>query len=182
MRLAANVSRPAGTKKPLPCRGRRTARMQALGREMFMPSLRLTSREACRASSEWLPSGPRVPVQQGRDLSSLHRQLQAADACSAKSTWASTAEPPRAWPPLGCEPGGHQRPLDQSRAGATESSIRAKHARLRASWIRRAATFGGVVAARRGTSWHPQGTEQKERHLAISLSASHHWLRGPDLN
>ena len=57
--------------------------------------------------------------------------------------------------------------------------------RLRAvdgTWIERTTTFGRGVGAARATSCQPRVNEQKERHLASSLSARLRWLRGPDLN
>ncbi len=75
--------------------------------------------------------------------------------------------------------GGHSIKAVQAQLG---SSLRAKHAHVRAPWIGCTTAFGGGITARCGTAWHPQGTEQKERHLANSLSARLRWLRGPDLN
>ena len=94
-------------------------------------------------------------------------------------TRASTAQPPCARAPLGRKPSGDQRALHQGCTSAARTPFGAKHARLRAPWIGRTAAFGGGIAACCSTAWHPQGTEQKERHLAHSLSARLRWLRGP---
>ena len=125
---------------------------------------------------------PGVPVQQGRDLSSLHRQLQTPDGRRPAGARASTAQPPCARPPLCGKPSGDQRALHQGSASTARSSIRAEHAHVRAPRVACPTPFGGGFAACITTARHPDGTEQKERHLAFLLSARLRWLRGPDLN
>jgi len=44
------------------------------------------------------------------------------------------------------------------------------------------ALLGDAFQSAGAPSWRPRSTEQKERHLAHSLSARLRWLRGPDLN
>ena len=50
---------------------------------------------------------PGVPVQHGRQLSPLHRELQAAHGGRPAGPRASAPEPPRPRSPLGRKPGGH---------------------------------------------------------------------------
>ena len=90
------------------------------------------------------------------------------------------AEPSRARSAFGREPGRHEGSLDEGSAGAARPSIGAKHAHVRAPWLACTTAFSRVFAARCATSRQRQGTEQKERHLAHSLSAGLRWLRGPD--
>ena len=113
---------------------------------------------------------------------SLHRQLQTPDGRRPAGARASASQSPCAWAPLGRKPSGDNRALDQGCTSAARTSFGAKYARLRAPWIARTTAFSRGIAACCSTAWHPQGTEQKERHLAHSLSARLRWLRGPDLN
>jgi hypothetical protein len=147
------------------------------------PELRRTSYKLTRRGHS-LAQSPRicrarVPVLQGRDLSSVYRRLQTPGPRGTTGTGASTPEPSRTRSPLGRKPGGDERPLHQGRADAARASFRAEHAHVRAPWIARAATFGRVATALCAAPRHPRGTEQKERHPAHSLSAPLRWLRGP---
>jgi len=114
---------------------------------------------------------PGVPIQQGRDVPTLHRWLQAAGRRSAARSWASTPVSPRPRASLGRKPSGDGRPFHQGRACTARASIRTKHAHVRAPWIGCTTTFGRGVGAARATSCLPRVNEQKERHLANSLRA-----------